>query len=69
MFVIKAGLAFTKFQVINFLSLPAVNASLPVGCTARQVIPEKIHIYLAAVNASLPVGLTAKQVIPVKIHI
>ena len=30
-FVMNAGLALTKFQVTSFLSLPALNASLPVN--------------------------------------
>ena len=35
----NAGRAFTRFQVIIFLSLAAENASFPVGCSAKAVTP------------------------------
>ena len=58
MLVIKAGLAFTKFHVIIFLSLPAVNASFPVGCNAMAVIPA-VCLYKVFSTCQDPILTTA----------
>ena len=49
----NAGLAFTKFQVTSFLSLPAENATLPLGCMAIAVIPEIIRVLQDFVSSDM----------------
>merc|ERR1719206_1467820 len=58
--VMKAGLAFTRFQVVSFLSFPAVKQSLPVGCIASAEIPA-LCLYKVFSTCQLPILVMARE--------